>query len=156
MKLIYPSNRNWTDDQQIYSLLLYQLSYTRKGCAVWESNPGPKNGNLRCCHYTNGAKSQLNIQAIGFEPMTYRITAYRSVLLSYARMDTSAAGFEPTQVTLTDFKSVALTNSAKLTNVLSPLFNFENLNFICCTDLIVILFGNIYYNILCIYFFKLF
>jgi hypothetical protein len=30
------------------------------------------------------------------------------------------------------------------------------LNFICCTDLIVILFGNIYYNILCIYFFKLF
>ena len=29
MKLIYPSNRNWTDDQQIYSLSLYQLSYTR-------------------------------------------------------------------------------------------------------------------------------
>ena len=56
--------------------------------------------------------------------MTYRITAYRSVLLSYARMDTSAAGFEPTQVTLTDFKSVALTNSAKLTNLLSPLFNY--------------------------------
>ena len=109
MKLIYPSNRNWTDDQQIYSLLLYQLSYTRNGCAVWESNPGPKNGNLRCCHYTNGAKSQLNIQAIGFEPMTYRITAYRSVLLSYARMDTSAAGFEPTRVSPTDFKSVALT-----------------------------------------------
>ena len=52
--------------------------------------------------------------------MTYRITAYRSVLLSYARMDTSAAGFEPTQVALTDFKSVALTNSAKLTCLLGP------------------------------------